>query len=38
VNGASGATTPDVYTVTVRAVDAASGTLTAQNSFTIQVN
>jgi hypothetical protein len=31
-------TTPDKYTVTFRAVDAATGTLTAQDSFTISVN
>jgi hypothetical protein len=31
-------TTPDRYTVTFRAVDAATGTVTAQNSFTISVN
>ena len=31
-------TTPDKYIVTVRAVDAASGTLTAQDSFTVTVN
>jgi hypothetical protein len=31
-------TTPDTYTVTFRAVDAKTGTLTAQNSFTISVN
>jgi hypothetical protein len=31
-------TTPDQYTVTFRAVDAATGTLTAQDSFTISVN
>jgi hypothetical protein len=31
-------TTPDAYTVTFRAVDAATGTLTAQDSFTISVN
>jgi hypothetical protein len=36
-NAATG-TTPDTYTVTFRAVDAATGTLTAQNSFTISVN
>jgi hypothetical protein len=36
-NAAAG-TTPDTYTVTFRAVDAATGTLTAQNSFTISVN
>jgi hypothetical protein len=30
-------TTPDTYTVTFRAVDAATGTLTAQDSFTISV-
>jgi hypothetical protein len=36
-NAASG-TTPDTYTVTFRAVDAATGTLTAQDSFTISVN
>jgi hypothetical protein len=36
-NAAAG-TTPDTYTVTLRAVDAATGTLTAQNSFTISVN
>jgi hypothetical protein len=35
-NAASG-TTPDTYTVTLRAVDA-TGTLTAQDSFTISVN
>ena len=35
-NAASG-TTPDTYTVTIRAVDA-TGTLTAQDSFTISVN
>jgi hypothetical protein len=35
-NAASG-TTPDTYTVTFRAVDA-TGTLTAQDSFTITVN
>lgn len=31
-------TTPDTYTITFRAVDAATGTLTAQDSFTIAVN
>jgi hypothetical protein len=31
-------TTPDQYTVTFRAVDAATGTLTAQDFFTITVN
>ena len=31
-------TTPDSYTVTFRAVDTATGTVTAQNSFTISVN
>jgi hypothetical protein len=31
-------TTPDKYIVTVRAVDAATGTLTAQDTFTITVN
>jgi subtilase family serine protease len=31
-------TTPDTYTVTFRAVDAATGTVTAQNSFTFPVN
>jgi hypothetical protein len=31
-------TTPDTYTVTFRAVDAATGTLTAQDYFTISVN
>jgi hypothetical protein len=31
-------TTPDQYTVTFRAVDAATATVTAQNSFTISVN
>jgi len=31
-------TTPDKYIVTVRAVDAATGTLTAQDSLTITVN
>jgi hypothetical protein len=31
-------TTPDKYIVTVRAVDAATSTLTAQDSFTITVN
>jgi hypothetical protein len=36
-NAATG-TTPDAYTVTFRAVDAATGTLTAQDSFTISVN
>jgi hypothetical protein len=36
-NAAAG-TTPDTYTVTFRAVDAATGTLTTQNSFTISVN
>jgi hypothetical protein len=36
-NAASG-TTPDTYTVTFRAVDAATGTLTAQDYFTISVN
>jgi hypothetical protein len=36
-NAATG-TTPDKYTVTFRAVDAATGTLTAQDSFTISVN
>ncbi|HEY3991158.1 MAG TPA: Ig-like domain repeat protein [Acidobacteriaceae bacterium] len=38
--GASAATgtTPDTYTITFRAVDAATGTLTAQNSLTISVN
>jgi ABC-type Fe3+-siderophore transport system permease subunit len=35
---ASAGTTPDRYTVTFRAVDAATGTLTAQDSFTIVVN
>ncbi len=35
---ASAGTTPDRYAVTFRAVDAATGTLTAQNSFTIVVN
>lgn len=35
---ASAATTPDQYTVTVRAVDAATGMITAQDSFTIAVN
>jgi hypothetical protein len=35
-NAASG-TTPDTYTITFRAVDA-TGTLTAQDSFTISVN
>jgi subtilase family serine protease len=34
----SAGTTPDRYTVTFRAVDAATGTVTAQNSFTISVN
>ena len=36
-NAATG-TTPDTYTVTFRAADAKTGTLTAQNSFTISVN
>ncbi len=36
-NAATG-TTPDAYTVTFRAVDAATGTLTAEDSFTISVN
>jgi predicted membrane metal-binding protein len=38
--GASAAsgTTPDTYTVNFRAVDAATGTLTAQDYFTISVN
>ncbi|HEX4173091.1 MAG TPA: Ig-like domain-containing protein, partial [Acetobacteraceae bacterium] len=36
-NTATG-TTPDTYTVTFRAVDATTGTLTAQNSFTMSVN
>jgi hypothetical protein len=31
-------TTPDKYVLTVRAVDAATGTLTAQNTFVITVN
>jgi hypothetical protein len=31
-------TTADTYTVTIHAADAATGTLTAQNSFTITVN
>jgi pro-kumamolisin-like protein/Big-like domain-containing protein/subtilase family protein len=31
-------TTPDTYTVTFRAVDASTGTLTAQDSFTMSVN
>jgi hypothetical protein len=31
-------TTPDTYTVTFHAADAATGTVTAQNSFTISVN
>jgi hypothetical protein len=31
-------TTADAYTITFRAVDAATGTLTAQDSFTISVN
>jgi hypothetical protein len=31
-------TTPDKYTITFRAVDAATGTLTAQDFFTISVN
>ncbi|MFL6302489.1 MAG: Ig-like domain repeat protein [Candidatus Sulfotelmatobacter sp.] len=31
-------TTPDTYTVSFRAVDAATGTLSAQDSFTISVN
>jgi hypothetical protein len=31
-------TTPDSYTVTFRAVDTATSTVTAQNSFTISVN
>jgi hypothetical protein len=31
-------TTPDKYTITFRAVDAATGTLTAQDYFTISVN
>jgi trimeric autotransporter adhesin len=34
---ASTGTTPDRYTVTFRAVDAATGTITAQDSFTITV-
>jgi hypothetical protein len=36
-NAATG-TTPDKYTVTFRAVDAKTGTLTAQDSFTMSVN
>jgi trimeric autotransporter adhesin len=36
-NAATG-TTPDTYTVTFRAVDAKTGTLTAQDYFTISVN
>jgi hypothetical protein len=36
-NAATG-TTPDTYTVTFRAADAKTGTLTAQDSFTISVN
>jgi hypothetical protein len=36
-NAANG-TTPDNYTVTFRAVDAKTGTLTAQDSFTMKVN
>jgi len=36
-NAATG-TTPDTYTVTFRAVDAKTGTLTAKDSFTISVN
>jgi hypothetical protein len=36
-NAAAG-TTPDTYTVTFRAVDAATGTVTAQNFFTMSVN
>jgi hypothetical protein len=36
-NAATG-TTPDTYTVTFRAADAKTGTLTAQESFTISVN
>lgn len=36
-NAATG-TTPDNYTVTFRAVDAKTGTLTAQDSFTMKVN
>jgi hypothetical protein len=31
-------TTPDTYTVTFHAADAATGTVTAQNSFTLTVN
>jgi ABC-type Fe3+-siderophore transport system permease subunit len=34
----SAGTTPDQYAVTFRAVDVATGTVTAQNSFTISVN
>jgi ABC-type glycerol-3-phosphate transport system substrate-binding protein len=34
----SAGTTPDSYTVTFHAADAATGTVTAQNSFTISVN
>jgi hypothetical protein len=37
-NAAATGTTPDQYTVTFRAVDAATGTLTAQDFFTISVN
>jgi hypothetical protein len=37
-SNASSSTTPDTYTVTFRAVDAATGTLTAQDSFTLSVN
>ena len=36
-SGVAMGTTPDTYTVTFRAVDAATGTLTAQDSFTISV-
>jgi hypothetical protein len=34
----SAGTTPDRYTVTFRAVDSATGTVTAQDYFTISVN
>lgn len=36
-NSVSTGTTPDQYTVTFRAVDAATGTLTAQDHFTVTV-
>jgi hypothetical protein len=36
-NSASTGTTPDRYTVTFRAVDTATGTLTAQDNFTVTV-